>query len=226
MEGNVSSLRCIPSFGHSQINNLFHGADDADKSFQTPGGNLSGMCSQGSAAGLCCGASVTPDAGVINEAGESWVWPDDQRWGQQVRDGPPGGRGSRPCRIKPPQLCNLIKSGLGHNKRPVTTISTVKSQFPKWKILWRVEIITEFNNEAASENKPEQMFLITNWADHQTTEVFLVNAEMFVVRRIEQLPSPESRFWLQSVQRSDICWTEETLYAVCVSQPSKWRYSV
>ena len=69
------------------------------------------------------------------------------------------------------------------------------------------------------------MFLIRNWADDQTTEVFLVNAEMFVVRRNEKLPSSESRYWLQSLQQTDI-WTEETLFAVCVSQPSKWRYSI
>lgn len=63
----------------SQIINLTH---SADKSCQIPGENLSGMFVQGFAAGLLW----PPDAWVINEAGESWVWPHAHLWGQGVRD--------------------------------------------------------------------------------------------------------------------------------------------
>ncbi len=72
----------------SPIINLPHSTDDADQSCQIPGEKLSGVFSQGFAAGFF----VTPHVWVINKAGESRVWPQVHLGGQEVRDRPLGRR--------------------------------------------------------------------------------------------------------------------------------------
>lgn len=126
----LSSFVVMHSFLWSQpcqIINRTRSADDGNKFCQIPRETLSGM--------LLRGFRDPPHAGVINRAGESWVWPHSHLWGQEVRDTLLG-QGLLAA------LDNIVISSnpgcFGHNSSRTKQNKPFNLNFQKWQSLWKV----------------------------------------------------------------------------------------